>query len=98
MANITVISLDDTGYDTVAVLNANFAALNAALGLVNRHAQDLTNAIGPVTVTHNLGTRDVVVQIWNTAGIAEQAEVAIVDANSISITFNTLFSGRVVVL
>ena len=98
MANITVISLDDTGYDTVDVLNANFAALNAALGLVTRHAQDLTNAIGPVTVAHNLGTRDVVVQIWNTAGVAEQAEVAIVDANSISITFNTLFSGRVVVL
>ncbi len=98
MASITVISLDDTGYDTVAVLNANFAALNAALGLANRHAQDLTNVIGPVTVVHNLGTRDVVVQIWNTAGIAEQAEVSIVDANSISITFNTLFSGRVVVL
>jgi hypothetical protein len=98
MANITVISLDDTGYDTVAVLNANFAALNAALGLANRHAQDLTNAIGQVTVVHNLGTRDVVVQIWNTAGVAEQAEVSIVDANSSSITFNTLFSGRVVVL
>ena len=98
MANITAISLDDTGYDTVAVLNANFAALNAALGLANRHAQDLTNAVGSVTVTHNLGTRDVVVQIWNTSGVAEQAEVSILDANTISITFNTLFSGRVVVL
>jgi hypothetical protein len=39
-----------------------------------------------------------VVQIWNTAGVAEQAEVAVMDANTIEITFNTLFSGRVVVL
>ena len=98
MANITVISLDDTGHDTVAVLNANFAALNAALGIANRHAQDITNAVGSVEVVHNLGTRDVVVQIWNTAGVAEQAEVAVMDSNTIEITFNTLFSGRVVVL
>ena len=98
MANITVISLDDTGYDTVAVLNANFAALNAALGIANRHAQDITNAIGSVEIVHGLGSRDVVVQIWNTAGVAEQAEVAVMDTNTIKITFNTLFSGRVVVL
>ena len=98
MANITVISLEDTGCDTVAVLNANFAALNAALGVANRHAHDITNAIGSVEIVHDLGTRDVVVQIWNTAGVAEQAEVAVMDANTIEITFNTLFSGRVVVL
>jgi hypothetical protein len=98
VANITTIQLTDTKRDTVAVLNQNFSALNAALSIANRYVLELTGALGAVNITHNLGTRDVVVQLWNQSGVAELAEMTIVDANTIQLKFNQSYSGRVVVL
>lgn len=98
MANITTIQLTDIKRDTVAVLNQNFAALNAAIGTVNRYAANLTAVSGDVPVTHNLGTRDVIVQLWNTSGIAETVQATVLDINSIQLHFNQSFTGRVVVL
>ena len=95
MANITVITMDDTGYDTVAVLNANFAALNAELG--HKYAATLTSAIGVTTVTHGLGSTDVIVSLY-AAGKQVFADVDVISADEVKLTFEQAFTGRVVVL
>lgn len=96
MANITTISLDDTGYDTVAVLNANFAALNAAS--ISKYVAALADAVGEVTITHNLGSVDVVVSAFDATGKQVYADVVAYSTNVIKITFETAFIGRVVVI
>ena len=98
MANITTLQPTDIKRDTIAVLNANFQALNAAISLANRYATNLNGVSGELTVTHNLGTPDVVVQLWDTAGVAVFAKMTILNPNSIRLSFNQSFTGRVVVL
>jgi hypothetical protein len=98
MANITTILGTDIKRDTVAVLNANFQSLNAAISLANRYATTLTGVSGAVNVNHNLGTRDVVVQIWDQTGVQVLAQVTVVDANNVRLNLNQSFTGRVVVL
>jgi hypothetical protein len=98
MANITTILGTDIKRDTVAVLNANFQSLNSAISLANRYATTLTGVSGAVNVNHNLGTRDVVVQIWDQTGVQVLAQVTVVDANNVRLNLNQSFTGRVVVL
>ncbi|MCL4797632.1 MAG: hypothetical protein KJZ84_23920 [Bryobacteraceae bacterium] len=95
MANIVVIQGTDTPKDARAVINANFAALNAAAG--GKHVENLNAATGTVTITHNLGTQDVVAQAWDSSGRAAIVDFALVDAASISASFLVPFTGRVVV-
>jgi hypothetical protein len=98
MANITTIQGTDIKRDTVAVLNANFQALNAAISLANRYAATLTGVSGEVNVNHNLGTRDVVVQLWDQTGVLVLAQVTVLGINNVRLNLNQSFTGRVVVL
>jgi hypothetical protein len=96
MANITTISLDDTGYDTVAVLNANFEALNQSS--IARFTEPLVDASGETTVQHNLGSENVTVSVWDSTGRLVYADVQVISANAIKVWFEALFTGRVVVI
>lgn len=60
------------------------------------------SAATSVTVTHSLGTRRVVVQVWSLIVsppiLVEAEEVAIVDANTVSLAFGAATTGFVVVM
>lgn len=95
MANLVVIQTLDTPKDSRAVINANFAALNTAAG--GKHTEQFSNASGQVTITHGLGTQDVIAQAWDADGRAAILDLRVTGPNTISVTFETPFSGRVVV-
>lgn len=66
-------------------------------GMLGNYVETFANVMGTVTVTHNLGTRDVLIAIWDSLGNRTFAAARIVDDNSIEVTFGVPFSGRVVV-
>ena len=95
MAVIVTIQGADALTDSRAVINANFSAINAAAG--GKHAANLTSVTGPLTITHNLGTQDVVAQCWDANGRLVIADIQITGANTLSVTFASAFTGRIVV-
>lgn len=69
---------------------ATAAAARTALSAVGKYAVSIGNgAATAFTVNHALGTTDVQCQLWETGGgkLLVEAEVAIVDANNITVTF-----------
>lgn len=95
MANIVVIQSTDTPKDSRSVINANFAALNTAAG--GKHTEQLSNVSGQVTITHGLGTQEVIAQAWDADGRSAILDLWVTSPNTIAVTFETPFSGRVVV-
>lgn len=52
-----------------------------------------------VTVTHNLGTTAVIVQVFDASGVLQQPEsVTITSSNVVTLTFGASFTGSVVVI
>ncbi len=52
-----------------------------------------------VTVNHNLGTTDVIVQVYETStGLQQIVPTTIVDANNVSLAFGAAFTGFAVVI
>lgn len=80
-----------------AILNANFSYLESLAGGAQKHVAPLTGATGTVQITHNLGSADVLVQAWDSAGRSAIVDAAVLGANAISVTFEVEFTGRVIV-
>lgn len=79
------------------------ATARSNLGAVGKYAQDIGDgAATSINVDHNLGTTDVIVQIFNKAsGAWELADVTVITGNRVNIAFTTApanASLRVVVL
>lgn len=92
---IVILQGGETLRDSRAVINANFAAVSAAVG--GKYAVSLSAVTGTVALTHNLGTQDVVAQAWDSTGRSVLADFQITGANSMTVTFESPFTGRVVV-
>lgn len=95
MAVITLVQGTDLIKDSRAVINANFSAINAAAG--GKYAADLSGVTGTIGITHNLATQDVVAQCWDSSGRLTIADIQVTGANSLSVTFEAAFTGRIVV-
>jgi hypothetical protein len=95
MAIIVTLQGADTLTNSRAVINANFSAINAAAG--GKYAASLSGVTGPLVLTHNLGTQDVVAQCWDANGRLAIADIQITGANTLSVTFASAFTGRIVV-
>lgn len=68
------------------------------IGTTLAYAQSFTNALYQ-TITHNLNTTDVIVQVKDQSNeVLTPDNIIIVDANNITIVFSTPQSGRVTVL
>ena len=66
------------------------AAAKTNLGFLTRYAQTLATSAASYTVTHNLGTLDVDVQLVEVAtGATVQADVVRTDGNNITVSFAT---------
>lgn len=81
----------DAGTDTVrAVTPATLSTYVAAQLAAESYAVTLTATSGAQTVTHNLGTTDVIVQLFDTVtGETLMADMARTSANVVTITFVT---------
>lgn len=65
---------------------------------VQKFSQALSS-ITAVSVAHNLGSEDVIVQIRDTSqDVVIPDRIRILDSNTVSLQFNTNFSGRVVIV
>lgn len=84
--------------DLVAILNANFLYVEGIAGGTAKHVANFSVVTGQHTISHNLNSSDICVSIWDEAGSLVSADVQILTANSIRVTFEAAFSGRVVVL
>jgi hypothetical protein len=52
-----------------------------------------------VTVTHNLGTTAVIVQVFDGSGVLQQPQaITVTSSNVVTLTFGASFSGSVVVI
>lgn len=68
--------------------------------LVRSYAENFTNTTSQV-FTHNLNTLDVVVSVYDNQGQPQEVipdSIELTDANSITVKFNVLQSGRVVIV
>ncbi|MBE7542270.1 MAG: hypothetical protein M9913_17140 [Bryobacteraceae bacterium] len=95
MAVIVTLQGGEKLRDSRAVINANFAAVNAAAG--GKFAANLSGVTGPLVITHSLGTEDVIAQFWDANGRLAIADVQINGPNSLTVTFASAFTGRIVV-
>jgi len=94
----TTITDDHLVSDLVAVLNDNFAYLTGLAGGAVKHVTSLSAVTGQQTITHNLGSTEVVVSIWDSTGNQVFADTLIFSTNAIKVTFEATFSGKVVVM
>ncbi len=68
------------------------AAAKTSLGFMTRFAQDVGNgSLTSITVTHNLGTKDVIVEVWdNTTPFAKiEPDIQHTSTNAITLVFAT---------
>jgi hypothetical protein len=79
-------------------ISAGTLTISGSGGTVNKYSTTFTSATS-VTVTHNLGTTAVVVQVWDTSGneIIPEGKV-VTNSNVVTLTFGTAQSGSVVVI
>ena len=77
------------GTITVGTTSVSWVKFSATSGSVNKFASTLSSGSTTYTVTHSLGTTDVIVQVWESAGSKRQidVEIQIIDANSVSVVF-----------
>lgn len=80
----------------VGLLNGNFEYLAANSGGA-KHVATLSGVTGAQTVTHNLASQEITVSIWDGSGNLVLAPVQITSDNAITVTFDVVFSGRVIV-
>ncbi len=87
--DLTVSRDNGAGWDDVTPIRTGAARIYSAT----------IEAQTDVTITHELGTESVVVQIYDDAGMQTIPETcSITDENNVRITFDSAFTGKVVIL
>lgn len=100
-----IVNLTATGTTTLntgltGVLRADSGVVSVDANSPTKYAQDITTVANvALTVTHNLATTDILVQVKNAAGELVEVEVDNYQTNSVDITTRPLISGgRVVII
>lgn len=94
---ITTILDTHTVAQLVGLLNDNFSYLQSVSGGAGKYVANLSGVTGATAITHSLNSQDLIVQAWDSSGALVFAPVQINTANQITITFDTSFTGRVIV-
>jgi hypothetical protein len=82
----------------VEILNDNFAYLESlAGGGAQKYVGHLNGVTGTQAVNHNLGTQDVVAQCWDSTGRQVIADLRITGPNTMTVSFEVEFTGKVIV-
>ena len=82
---------------SVGVTNGNFTVTNTQNNSDNTYAETITDT--DLTIDHNLGTTDVIVQLYDvTEGVTVYADVDRISANRIGVTFGSTPTNSVRVL
>ena len=82
---------------SVSVTNGNFTVTNTQNNSDNTYAETITDT--DLTIDHNLGTTDVIVQLYDvTDGVTVYADVDRISANRIGVTFGSTPTNSVRVL
>lgn len=95
---LTTITGDMLVADLVGVLNSNFSYVEGLSGGAQKYVTTLTGVTGQQTITHNLGSTEVIVSIWDSTGNQVFADTLIFSASAIKVTFEAAFTGKVVVM
>lgn len=82
----------------VEILNSNFAYLESlAGGGAQKYVANLSHVTGQQTITHNLGDENVIAQCWDAGGRQVIADLCITGPNTITVSFEAEFTGKVIV-
>jgi hypothetical protein len=103
LARVTVTSgatsITNTMVKDIRVLNIGGSGGGSGGGTFGRHTQEFTSQTS-VTVTHNLGDDEPIIQVYNNSSELipySDYTVTIVNINSLTVTFSTSTSGKLVV-
>jgi hypothetical protein len=91
-ANVTTPKIADDAVTTAKVLNGNITDAKLASTFCKKYSASIGNgSLTTIAVTHNLGTRDVLVQLYTNSGNYDTRNVVVqrTDANTVTLVYNT---------